>query len=73
MQEYFGQLNENDRRIVRKWRLATFGFYGSILAGIVLYVALHANPEVNYASADSTARAKIESASGANGRAPFSP
>jgi hypothetical protein len=73
MQKFFYQLNEGDRRIVRRWRLAAFGFYGSILAGMVLYVALHWNPEVNYASADSTARAKIMSTSGADGRAPFSP
>ena len=46
-------------RVVRKWRLATLGFYGSILAGLVVYTALHWNPEVNYASADSAAHAKL--------------
>ncbi|UWU73280.1 hypothetical protein QA649_25790 [Bradyrhizobium sp. CB1717] len=71
MQKYFDPLNENDRRIVRKWRLATFGFYGSILAGMVLYVALHWNPEVNYASADSAAHAKLMGRP--DGLAPFSP
>ncbi|MGX1322368.1 hypothetical protein AB7M17_005821 [Bradyrhizobium sp. USDA 377] len=71
MQKYFDPLNENDRRIVRKWRLAAFGFYGSILAGLVLYVALHWNPEVNYASADSAAHAKLVGTPG--GRVPFSP
>jgi hypothetical protein len=32
--------------------IASVGFYGSILAGMILYAALHPNPEVNYASAD---------------------
>lgn len=73
MQKFIDQLNESDRPIVRKWRLATLGFYGSILAGLVLYTALHWNPEVNYASVDSTARAKIVGTSGTDGRAPFSP
>lgn len=59
MQKFFHPLNENDRRIVRKWRIATFGFYGSILAGMALYVALHWNGEVNYASVDSSAREKV--------------
>jgi len=73
MQRFFDPSDENDRRVVRKWRLATLGFYGSILAGMVLYVALHWNPEVNYAAADSAAHAKIVSTSGAKGRAPFAP
>lgn len=59
MQKFFYQLNENDRRIVRKWRLATLGFYGSILAGMVLYVALHLNADVNYASVDPIAHEKV--------------
>jgi hypothetical protein len=63
MQKFLYQLNESDRRVVRKWRLVTLGFYGSILAGMVLYVALHWNPEVNYASADPATRAKVTSAS----------
>ncbi|MBR0780216.1 hypothetical protein [Bradyrhizobium iriomotense] len=71
MQKFFDPLNENDRRIVRTWRLATLGFYGSILAGMVLYVALHWNPEVNYASANASAHAKLMS--GPDGLAPFSP
>ena len=73
MQKFFNQLDENDRRIVRKWRLATLGFYGSILAGLVLYTVLHWNPEVNYASVDSTAHAKLAGPSGSDGRAPFAP
>lgn len=67
MQKFFDPLNENDRRIVRKWRLATVGFYGSILFGMILYAALHWNPDVNYASADSATRAKIVDTSGSSG------
>lgn len=73
MQKFFDQSNEDDRRIVRKWRLATLGFYGSILAGLVVYTVLHWNPEVNYASADSAAHAKLTGTSGGDGRAPFQP
>jgi hypothetical protein len=73
MQKFLHQLNESDRRIVRKWRLATLALYGSILAGMVVYAALHWNPEVNYASVDSNARAKLAGASGGDGRAPFRP
>ncbi|WP_156947096.1 hypothetical protein [Bradyrhizobium sp. WSM3983] len=73
MQDFIDHLNENDRRVVRKWRWATLGFYGSILAGLVLYAALHWNPEVNYASVDSAAHAKLAGASSGGGRAPFAP
>lgn len=73
MQKFLDQSNEDDRRIVRKWRLATLGFYGSILAGLVVYTVLHWNPEVNYASADSAAHAKLTGSSGGDGRAPFQP
>jgi hypothetical protein len=73
MQKFLYQLNETDRRIVRKWRLVTLGFYGSILAGMVVYTALHWNPQVNYAAVDSAAHAKLAGASGGDGRAPFQP
>lgn len=73
MQKFLDQSNEDDRRIVRKWRLATLGFYGSILAGLVVYTVLHWNPEVNYASADSAAHAKLTGTSSGDGRAPFQP
>lgn len=73
MQKFLDQSNEDDRCIVRKWRLATLGFYGSILAGLVVYTVLHWNPEVNYASADSAAHAKLTGTSGGDGRAPFQP
>jgi hypothetical protein len=73
MQNFIDQFDENERRIVRKWRLATLGFYGSILAGLVVYAALHWNPEVNYASVDSAAHAKLAGASSRDARAPFAP
>ena len=66
-------LDENDRRVVRKWRWATLGFYGSILAGVVLYAALNWTPTVNYASVDSAAHAKIAGAPSGSGRTPFAP
>ena len=47
------ELSEEDRRVVRRWRLASAGLYGSILAGLVLFVAFSQKPEVNYASAGS--------------------
>ena len=73
MQKFLDQLNEDDRPIVRKWRLATLGFYGSILAGLVVYTVLHWNPEVNYASVDSAAHARLVGTSGGGERAPFAP
>ena len=73
MQKFFDPLNENDRRIVRKWRLATLGFYGSILLGMILFTALHWNPDVNYASADSAAHAGSVGISGSSGPAPVAP
>ena len=73
MQNYNEQFDENDRRIVRKWRLATLGFYGSILAGLVVYAALHWNPEVNYASVDAAAHARLAGTSSGGGRTPFAP
>jgi hypothetical protein len=62
MQKYFYQLDARDRRIARKWRLASVGFYGSILAGLIFYAVFHENLEVNSASADSAIHMKIASA-----------
>jgi len=36
MQKFIDQLTESDRRVVRKWRLVTVAFYGSILAGMAV-------------------------------------
>ncbi|WP_426406705.1 hypothetical protein [Bradyrhizobium ganzhouense] len=73
MQNFLDPLNDDDRRVVRKWRLATLGFYGSILAGLVVYSVLHWNPEVNYASVDATAHAKLAGTSGGDRHAAFRP
>jgi hypothetical protein len=70
MQKFIVQLNECDRPVVRTWRLAAFGFYGSIVAGMVLYVALHWHPDVNYASVDSGARATVVGTSDTRTSAP---
>jgi hypothetical protein len=55
MQKLSYHLNDEDRRIVRRWRLACLGFYGSVAAGLVLYVAFSQGPGVNYAYVQSTA------------------
>ena len=73
MQNFIERFDDGDRRVVRKWRWATLGFYGSILAGLVVYGLLHWNPEVNYASAESAAHAKLTSAPSGAGGAPFAP
>ena len=52
MQKIPGQSNEGDRRLIRRWGLASVGFYRPILAGMILYAALHPNPNVDIASAD---------------------
>jgi hypothetical protein len=57
MQKSSYDFNDNDRRVVRRWWLACLGFYGSVAAGLALYVALSQNPDVNYASVQSTAPA----------------
>ena len=61
MQKFTDQFDETDRKIVRTWRLATFCLYGSITAGMALYVAMHWNAEVNYASVDSSVHEKLVS------------
>ena len=63
MQRFSYQLNEDDRRIARKWRWVSVSFYGSILAGLILYAAVNWNSEVNYASLDSVPHAKVASSS----------
>ncbi len=73
MQNFLDQFDESDRRVVRKWRWAALGFYGSIMAGVALYAALHWTPEVHYAAVDSAAHAKLAGTSGGDGRAPFAP
>ena len=73
MQNFIERFDGDDRRVVRKWGLATLGLYGSILAGLVVYAVLHWNPEVNYAAVDSAAHARLTSAPSGAGGAPFAP
>jgi hypothetical protein len=51
------KFNDRDRRVVRRWRLASVGFYGSLLAGLILYAALNQSSDLNYASAQNAASA----------------
>ena len=53
MQKSSPDLSDEDRRVTRRWRLASLGFYGSILAGMMLYGVLSQNRDVNLASAQS--------------------
>jgi hypothetical protein len=55
MQKIPDHSNEGDRHLIRCWGLASVGFYGSILAGMILYAALHPNPDVNVAAAGTKA------------------
>jgi len=55
MQRSSHDFNDNDRPVIRRWRLACLGFYGSVIVGLALYVALSQSPDVNYAAVQSTA------------------
>jgi multisubunit Na+/H+ antiporter MnhB subunit len=55
MQKLSCRFNDEDRRIVRRWRLASVGFYGSILAGLAISAAFHQSPDVDFVSAQSAA------------------
>jgi hypothetical protein len=50
MQRYPNNLSESDRRIARKWTLASFAVYVSVLAGFILYTAFNPAPPVQLAS-----------------------
>lgn len=51
MQKSSHDFNDEDRRVARRWRLASVGLYGSLLAGLIFYAAVSQSPDVNYASA----------------------
>ncbi|MCK1329848.1 MULTISPECIES: hypothetical protein [unclassified Bradyrhizobium] len=55
MQKSVYGLSTGERRVVRKWRLAVFGFYGSLLAIIALSAAL-SHREVEVARVDPPAQ-----------------
>ncbi len=52
MQKIPDHSNEGDRRLIRRWGLASVGFYGSILAGMILYAAFNQHPDASIALAD---------------------
>jgi hypothetical protein len=56
MQKYPNNLSQEDRRLARRWTLASVGFYGSVLAGFALYGAFH-QPAANIAAVDPAAKA----------------
>lgn len=51
MQKFSYDLTATDRRLVRKWRLAVIGFYGSLLA-LMLVFALTTNRDIQVAHTD---------------------
>ena len=55
MQKVPDHFSEGDRRLIRRWGLASVGFYGSILAGMILYAAFNQHPDVNIALANAKA------------------
>lgn len=40
MQKTSYDLSDSERRVVRKWRFAVVGFYGSLLVAIALFAAV---------------------------------
>ena len=44
MQRYPENLSEADRRIARKWRLASLAIYGTLLGGFLLYGVFSQHP-----------------------------
>jgi hypothetical protein len=55
MQKYPSNLSKEERRIARRWTLASVGLYGSVLAGLMLYGAFQKRP-VDVAAADPVAK-----------------
>jgi len=45
----------SERRVVRKWRIAVVGFYGSLLALMVIFAAATANRNVHVARTETIA------------------
>ncbi|HLG84573.1 MAG TPA: hypothetical protein VKY22_26490 [Bradyrhizobium sp.] len=52
MQKFSYEPSASERRVLRKWRLAVVGFYGSLLA-LIVAVALATHAGVNVASPNS--------------------
>jgi hypothetical protein len=59
MQKFLYQLKEDDRLTARRWSAVTLSFYGSIIAGLVLYAVLHTSPNTEYASTGGKSQAML--------------
>jgi hypothetical protein len=53
MQKFSYEPTSSERRLLRKWRLAVVGFYGSLLVLMVLFAVVTTNPNVQVAHTDS--------------------
>ena len=58
MQKYSSNLDNNERRIARRWTLGALGFYGSILAALIAY-ASNQKPGVNFVSGEPETTASV--------------
>lgn len=52
MQKSARDFNPPDRRVARRWRLASIGFYGSLIAGLAAYAIFSDRQGFDYAVLD---------------------
>jgi hypothetical protein len=72
MQRYSSNLDDNERRIARRWTLGALGFYGSILAAMIAYAstqkpgdnAVSGEPETTASVADALWQQALEKPAG---------
>lgn len=53
MQKFSYEPTASERRLLRRWRLAVVGFYGSLLALMVVFAVATPNPNAQIARTDS--------------------
>jgi hypothetical protein len=58
MQKFSYEPTASERRVVRKWRLAVVGFYGSLLALMVVVAMATTTQSVQVARTDSLAASR---------------
>jgi hypothetical protein len=63
MQIYHYGCDAAERRIARKWRLASVGFYGSILTMLIVYAIFNESPDARLAAGDLAPRSSVASMS----------